>query len=108
MIMKNTVVLTEAGMSAESGISTFRDSGGLWEKYKINDVATPDARRKNPVLVLDFYNQRREQSLNPKSNNGHLGLAKLEENSMFTSSPKMLMTCTKEQKALTCCTFMAN
>lgn len=77
--MKKIVVLTGAGMSAESGISTFRDSGGLWEKYKIDDVATPNAWRKNSALVLDFYNQRREQALNAKPNNGHLSLAQLEE-----------------------------
>lgn len=76
--MKNLVVLTGAGMSAESGLGTFRDSGGLWEKHKIDDVATPDAWRKNPELVLDFYNQRRKQLLNSKPNEGHLILANLE------------------------------
>jgi len=66
-------------MSAESGISTFRDSGGLWEKYKIDDVATPNAWRKNPALVLDFYNQRRKQLLSVKPNAAHIGLAELEK-----------------------------
>ena len=59
--MKRIIVLTGAGMSAESGISTFRDSDGLWEKYRIEDVATPEAFQRNPQLVLDFYNQRRKQ-----------------------------------------------
>jgi len=77
--MKKLVVLTGAGMSAESGISTFRDSGGLWEKYKIDDVATPDAWRKNPALVLDFYNQRRKQLFTVKPNAGHISLAELEK-----------------------------
>jgi len=77
--MNKLVVLTGAGMSAESGISTFRDSGGLWEKYKIDDVATPNAWRKNPALVLDFYNQRRKQLLNVKPNTAHIGLAELEK-----------------------------
>lgn len=57
--MKRIAVLTGAGMSAESGISTFRDSDGLWEKHRIEDVATPEGFNKNPQLVLDFYNQRR-------------------------------------------------
>jgi NAD-dependent protein deacetylases, SIR2 family len=77
--MKKLIVLTGAGMSAESGISTFRDAGGLWEKYKIDDVATPNAWRKNPALVLDFYNQRRQQLFEVEPNAGHVALAKLEE-----------------------------
>lgn len=76
--MKKIVVLTGAGMSAESGISTFRDSGGLWEKYNIDDVATPNAWQRNPALVLDFYNQRRKQLLESKPNAGHFALAELE------------------------------
>ena len=78
--MKKIVVLTGAGMSAESGISTFRDSGGLWEKYRIEDVATPEAWIKNPGLVLDFYNQRRAQLFKVKPNEGHYALADLEKN----------------------------
>jgi NAD-dependent deacetylase len=77
-IMKRIIVLTGAGMSAESGISTFRDSGGLWEKYEIDDVATPGGWRRNPALVLDFYNQRRRQLLDSKPNAGHYALAELE------------------------------
>ena len=57
--MKKLVVLTGAGMSAESGISTFRDSDGLWMNYRVEDVATPEGFMKNPQLVLDFYNARR-------------------------------------------------
>ena len=77
--MKKIVVLTGAGMSAESGISTFRDSGGLWEKYEIDDVATPNGWRRNQGLVLDFYNQRRRQLLDSKPNEGHYALAELEK-----------------------------
>ncbi|HOU97875.1 MAG TPA: NAD-dependent deacylase [Bacteroidales bacterium] len=76
--MKKLVVLTGAGVSAESGISTFRDSGGLWEKYKIEDVATPEAWRKNKELVLEFYNQRRKQLLEVKPNRAHELLVELE------------------------------
>ena len=77
--MKRIVVLTGAGMSAESGISTFRDSGGLWEKYRVEDVATPEAFRKNPALVLDFYNQRRKQLFEVEPNEGHNTLAELQK-----------------------------
>ncbi|MDR2475606.1 MAG: NAD-dependent deacylase [Bacteroidales bacterium] len=78
--MKKIVVFTGAGMSAESGISTFRDSGGLWDQYRIEDVATPEGWRKNPELVLEFYNQRRRQLLEVTPNEGHAGLAELEAN----------------------------
>lgn len=77
--MVKIVVLTGAGMSAESGISTFRDSGGLWEKYRIEEVATPEAWRRNPKLVLDFYNARRKQLTEVTPNTGHTGLADLEK-----------------------------
>ena len=76
---KKLVVLTGAGMSAESGISTFRDSDGLWEKYRVEEVATPEGFQANPSLVLDFYNQRRRELLKTKPNAGHLGLAELEK-----------------------------
>ncbi|MCK9208462.1 MAG: NAD-dependent deacylase [Salinivirgaceae bacterium] len=79
MEKKKMVVLTGAGMSAESGISTFRDSGGLWEKYRIEDVATPEAFAKNPKLVLDFYNLRRKQLDEVQPNMGHLSLSRLQE-----------------------------
>jgi NAD-dependent deacetylase len=76
---KKLVVLTGAGISAESGLRTFRDSDGLWEGYNIEDVATPRAWRKNPQLVLDFYNQRRKNVLDAKPNAAHIGLAALEK-----------------------------
>ncbi|MEQ1587610.1 MAG: NAD-dependent deacylase [Cyclobacteriaceae bacterium] len=77
--MKRLIVLTGAGISAESGIATFRDAGGLWEGYRVEDVATPEAWRKDPALVLDFYNQRRKKALNVKPNRGHEILAELEQ-----------------------------
>jgi NAD-dependent deacetylase len=77
--MKNLVVLTGAGISAESGISTFRDSDGLWEQYRIEDVATLDAWYKDKELVTEFYNQRRMQLKTVKPNYGHIGLAELEQ-----------------------------
>ena len=76
---KKLVVLTGAGMSAESGISTFRDSDGLWEKHRVEDVATPEGFAANPELVLNFYNQRRRELLQTKPNAGHIGLAQLEK-----------------------------
>ena len=77
--MNNIVVFTGAGISAESGLGTFRDSGGLWEKYRIEDVATPEAFKKNPSLVLDFYNIRRKQLLNSQPNDAHFSLNRLQE-----------------------------
>lgn len=77
--MKKIVVLTGAGMSAESGISTFRDSGGLWEKYPVEQVATPEGYAANPKLVIDFYNDRRKQLLEVEPNLGHIILAELEK-----------------------------
>ncbi|OYU83898.1 MAG: NAD-dependent protein deacylase [Flavobacterium sp. BFFFF2] len=73
------VVLTGAGMSAESGLKTFRDADGLWEGHSIYDVATPEAWQRNPQLVNDFYNQRRQQLLQVVPNQGHLALAQLED-----------------------------
>lgn len=61
--MKNLVILSVAGMSAESGISTFRDAGGLWDKYPVEQVATPEGYARNPELVINFYNERRKQLL---------------------------------------------
>ncbi|MFO7256476.1 MAG: NAD-dependent deacylase [Bacteroidota bacterium] len=77
--MKKLVVLTGAGISAESGIPTFRDSDGLWEGYDVNEVATPEGWRKNPALVLEFYNQRRKRALEVEPNEGHRILAELEK-----------------------------
>lgn len=73
------VVFTGAGISAESGIKTFRDSGGLWEEYDINEVATPQAWEKNKALVLEFYNNRRKQVLEAKPNDAHYALVELEK-----------------------------
>lgn len=72
------VVLTGAGISAESGLKTFRDSDGLWEGYDIAEVATPDAWHRNPALVHDFYNMRRRNVLDAEPNAAHYALAKLE------------------------------
>jgi len=76
---KKIVVLTGAGMSAESGISTFRDSNGLWENHDIMEVASPEGWHNNPSLVLDFYNKRRAQLKDVKPNRGHEILAELEQ-----------------------------
>lgn len=73
------VVLTGAGISAESGIKTFRDSDGLWEGHDVTEVASPLGWKKNPALVLDFYNMRRKQVLEAKPNAAHTGLAQLEQ-----------------------------
>ncbi len=77
--MKKVVILTGAGMSAESGISTFRDAGGLWEQYPVEQVATPEGYEANPKLVIDFYNARRKQLLEVKPNEGHELVASLEK-----------------------------
>ncbi len=77
--MQNIVVFTGAGISAESGLGTFRDSGGLWEQFKIEDVATPEAFERNPELVLNFYNLRRKQLLESEPNAAHISLNKLSE-----------------------------
>lgn len=75
---KKLVVLTGAGISAESGINTFRDADGLWEGHNVIDVATPEGWLKNPALVMDFYNQRRQQLHKVQPNKGHQILAELE------------------------------
>lgn len=79
--MRNTklVVLTGAGISAESGLKTFRDSDGLWEGYDVHEVATPRAWKKNPQLVLDFYNMRRRDIAQAQPNRAHLALARLQD-----------------------------
>ncbi|NER17940.1 SIR2 family NAD-dependent protein deacylase [Spongiivirga citrea] len=76
--MKKIVVLTGAGISAESGIKTFRDADGLWEGHDVMEVASPQGFERNPELVLDFYNQRRRQLLEVKPNKAHVQLAELE------------------------------
>ena len=78
--MKNLVILSGAGMSAESGISTFRDAGGLWDKYPVEQVATPEGYARDPELVIHFYNERRKQLLDVRHNRGHELLAELEKN----------------------------
>jgi NAD-dependent deacetylase len=77
--MKKVVVLTGAGISAESGINTFRDSGGLWEGHDVMDVASPEGWRKNPQLVLDFYNMRRKDALKAQPNAAHIALVELSK-----------------------------
>ncbi|MFM9944771.1 MAG: SIR2 family NAD-dependent protein deacylase [Bacteroidia bacterium] len=77
--MQKLVVLTGAGVSAESGISTFRDAGGLWEGHNVMDVASPQGWAKNKELVLDFYNQRRRNLKDAKPNSAHIALAELEK-----------------------------
>lgn len=75
---KKLIILTGSGISAESGIKTFRDSGGLWEEHKVEDVASIEGWYRNPTLVLDFYNQRRAQLATAEPNGAHFGLAELE------------------------------
>ncbi|ANH83727.1 NAD-dependent protein deacylase [Niabella ginsenosidivorans] len=79
MHLKKLVVLTGAGISAESGLKTFRDSDGLWEGYDVTEVASPEGWKRNPALVLDFYNMRRKDVARAHPNAAHLGLAALEE-----------------------------
>ena len=78
-MQKRIVVLTGAGISAESGIPTFRDANGLWEGHDVMEVASPEGWKKNPELVLDFYNQRRRAALQVKPNDGHRALVDLEQ-----------------------------
>ena len=82
--MKHIVVLTGAGISAESGLKTFRDSDGLWMGYDVYEVATPEGWRKNPKLVLDFYNMRRKEVANAVPNAAHKGIALLQEHFIVT------------------------
>lgn len=79
MAKKKLVILSGAGISAESGLRTFRDSDGLWEGYNVEDVATPEAWQKDPQLVLNFYNERRRNVADAKPNTAHIGLAELEK-----------------------------
>ncbi len=77
--MNRIVILTGAGISAESGLGTFRDEGGLWTQYSIEDVATPDAFARNPALVQEFYNLRRDTAARARPNAAHLALARLQQ-----------------------------
>lgn len=79
LFMKKIVVLSGAGISAESGLATFRDSGGLWEGYDVMEVASIDGWRKNPARVLEFYNMRRKAAFDAEPNEGHKALARLED-----------------------------
>jgi len=79
MKKKKIVVFSGAGISAESGLKTFRDSGGLWEEFKVEEVATPEAWEANPVMVTEFYNKRRKQVLEAKPNAAHKAIAELEK-----------------------------
>jgi NAD-dependent deacetylase len=76
--LRNIVILTGAGVSAESGIDTFRDAGGLWEQHRVEDVATPEAFERDPELVLRFYDMRREAIQAKRPNAAHEALAKLD------------------------------
>ncbi len=82
--MKHIVVLTGAGISAESGVKTFRDHNGLWEGYDVMQVASPEGFKQNPELVLEFYNQRRKQLKTVQPNQAHIDLATLENNYKLT------------------------
>ncbi len=82
--MKKIVVLSGAGVSAESGIKTFRDAGGLWEGYDVMEVASPEGWERNPELVLQFYNERRKQALTAEPNEGHKIIAELEKHFKVT------------------------
>jgi NAD-dependent deacetylase len=84
MQKKHLVILTGAGVSAESGLQTFRDSGGLWENVKVEDVATPRAWRKDPKKVLEFYNYRRQQVMKAEPNKAHKALAEFEKDYLVT------------------------
>ena len=99
--MKKLVILTGAGMSAESGISTFRDSDGLWEKYRVEDVATPEGFAANPKLVLDFYNQRRRELLNTKPTPVTSALPPWRKISTYGSLPRISITYMNAQVAAT-------
>jgi NAD-dependent deacetylase len=82
--MEHVVALTGSGISAESGLSTFREANGLWHNYRIDEVATPQAWEANPELVLEFYNERRRQVVKARPNAGHLALAQLEAQYLVT------------------------
>ena len=106
--MKNLVVLTGAGMSAESGISTFRDAGGLWDKYPVEQVATPEGYQRDPALVINFYNERRKQLLEVRPNRGHELLAELEKNFHVTVVTQNIDTCMNVPGAAISFICMAN
>lgn len=106
--MNKLVVLTGAGMSAESGIRTFRDSDGLWEEYNVMDVCTPEAWQRDPELVNRFYNERRKQLYEANPTPGITGLPNSKKISMSGSSRKTLTTYTNVPEVLTYYTFTEN
>ena len=107
-IPEHLVVLTGAGMSAESGIATFRGAGGLWEGHRVEDVATPAAWDRNPELVTRFYNERRKAVWEAEPNAGHHQLAAWQDRMRSRSSPKTWTTCTNARVPNTCCTCTEN
>ena len=96
------VVSTGAGISAESGLSTFRDADGLWENYPVMDVASADGFRRNPELVHRFYNERRAQLLHAEPNDAHRALVDLEKDFDVRLSPRMSTTSTSGPAAAQC------
>ena len=98
---KNLVILSGAGMSAESGISTFRDAGGLWDKYPVMQVASAEGYVRDPELVIDFYNERRKQLLDVEPNAGHTGLAELEKDFSVAVVRRMWTICTSVREVRT-------
>ena len=102
------VVLTGAGVSADSGLKTFRDSDGLWEGHRVEEVATPEAFDRNPQLVIDFYNERRRQARAAQPNAAHLALARLQDRYDVQIITRTSMTCTSGPAAAPCCTCMAS
>ena len=104
---KNIVVFTGAGVSADSGIATFRDADGLWANYRIEEVCTPEALRNNREKVVEFYNLRRKESLTKKPNAGHIAIAEMEQ-LMFALSHRMSTTFMNRLVRREWCIFMAS
>ena len=106
--MKKIIVLTGAGVSAESGLKTFRDHDGLWHDYRVEDVATPEAWERNMDLVLDFYNQRRKNLLEAMPNSAHTALAELQNKYIVSILLRMSTICTNAAARRTFCIFTAS
>ena len=106
--MKKIVVLSGAGVSAESGIKTFRDSGGLWEGHDVMDVASPEGWAKDRELVLNFYNERRKNALTALPNEGHLIIAGLEEHFKVTVITQNVDNLHEKAALRMCFIFMEN
>lgn len=106
--MKKLVISSGAGISAESGITTFRDAGGLWENYPVMKVASADGFRENPALIHEFYNKRRDQLQSAQPNAAHLILKELEKDFDVQVSLRMWTTFMKKQVPQKFCTFTAN